>query len=185
MFDNFKLRAETSGNTEVKRFTTTAEALSFIEDFLKEENIQDVPGSYAVWADGPLLKQVDKQAMMQKFPGLSFDVTRENAKASRVGISQLKLGIAETGGMAQDSEDITQRLASALCWIHVAILPTTKIFPSLGDFFKRMHPREYKFMTLITGASKTADIERVLAVGVHGPEKLVILCVDDLEVEGE
>lgn len=183
MFELFKTRAEASGNTEVKRFSTTGEALGFIEDFLKEENIHDAPGSYAVWADGPLLEQVDKQAMVQKFPGLSFEVTEENAKGARVGISQLKMGIAETGGMAQDSEDVTQRLASALCWIHVAILPTTKIFPDLGDFFKRMHPREYKFMTLITGASKTADIERVLAVGVHGPEKLVILCVDDLEGE--
>lgn len=185
MFESFKARAETSGNTEVQRFGTTIEALNFIEELLKNEEIKDAPGSYAVWADSPILKAVDTNAMVQKFPGLSFNVTRENAKGARVGISQLKLGIAETGGMAQDSEDITQRLASALCWIHVAILPTTKIFPSLGDFIKRMHPREYKFMTLITGASKTADIERVLAVGVHGPEKLVIVCVDDLEVEGK
>ncbi len=48
----------------------------------------------------------------------------------------------------------------------------------------KMHPKDIKFMTLITGASKTADIERVLAIGVHGPERLVIVCIDDLELEG-
>jgi L-lactate dehydrogenase complex protein LldG len=47
-----------------------------------------------------------------------------------------------------------------------------------------MHPKDTKFITLITGASKTADIERVLAIGVHGPERLVIVCVDDLEELG-
>ena len=45
MFELFKTRAEASGNTEVKRFSTTGEALGFIEDFLKEENIHDAPGS--------------------------------------------------------------------------------------------------------------------------------------------
>ncbi|WP_024955772.1 LutC/YkgG family protein [Sulfurospirillum arcachonense] len=184
MFELFKTRAEASGNTEVKRFETTLEALDFINDFLKEENIQDVAGSYAVWADGPLLKQIDTKVMEKKFPGLSFNVTRELAKGARVGISQLKWGIAELGSMAQDSADVEQRLASALSWIHVAILPTTKIVANLADFMKKMHPKEYKYMTLITGASKTADIERVLALGVHGPDRLVILCVDDLEVEG-
>ncbi len=46
----------------------------------------------------------------------------------------------------------------------------------------KMHPKDDKYITLITGASKTADIERVLAIGVHGPERLVIVCVDDLRV---
>jgi L-lactate dehydrogenase complex protein LldG len=43
-----------------------------------------------------------------------------------------------------------------------------------------MHPDKSSYLTLITGPSKTADIERVLAIGVHGPERIVILCVDEL-----
>ena len=181
MFESFKAKAETAGNTEVKRFATTAEALGFIEAFLVQEGIKEEVGSYAVWAQSPILNQVNTQAMVEKFPGLSFEVTRERAKGAKVGITQLKWGLAETGSMAQDSTDVTQRLASALSWIHVAILPTTKIVADIPEFMTKMHPKNDKYITLITGASKTADIERVLAIGVHGPERLVIVCIDDLE----
>jgi len=184
MFEKFKARAETMGNTEVKRFGTTVEALEFIEEFLKKEEIKDAPGSYAVWADSPILKEFDNQAMADKFPGLSFKVTSELAKDARIGITQLNWGLVETGSLAQDSFDVEQRLASALCWIHVAILPTHKIIADIPELMTKMNPKKYKYITLISGASKTADIERVLAIGVHGPERLVIVCVDDLDLEG-
>lgn len=184
MFENFKARAETSGNTEVKRFSTTVEALEFIEGFLEKEDIKDVSGSYAVWAKSPILKAFDTHAMATRFPGLHFNVTRDLAKGARVGITQLNWGLAETGSMAQDSTDVEQRLASALAWIHVAILPTSKIIADIPALMTKMHPKNDKYITLITGASKTADIERVLAVGVHGPERLVIVCIDDLEEQG-
>ncbi len=184
MFENFKARAETSGNTEVKRFATTIEALEFIEAFLEKEEIKDETGHYAAWADSPILKKVNISAMTEKFSGLYFDVTRDIAKGSRVGITQLQWGLAETGSMAQDSTDVTQRLVSSLAWIHLAILPTTKIIADIPEFMTKMHPKNDKYITLITGASKTADIERVLAVGVHGPERLVIVCIDDLEEQG-
>ena len=113
MFENFKARAETSGNTEVKRFATTALAHGFIEEFLEKEEVKDASGSYAVWAKSPILKQFDNEAMAQKFPGLHFEVTRELAEGAKVGITQLKWGLAETGSMAQDSTDVEQRRASA------------------------------------------------------------------------
>jgi L-lactate dehydrogenase complex protein LldG len=34
-------------------------------------------------------------------------------------------------------------------------------------------------MTIISGPSRTADIERVLTIGVHGPERVIILCIDN------
>ena len=42
-------------------------------------------------------------------------------------------------------------------------------------------PKSAHYIAMITGPSRTADIERVLTIGVHGPERLVIVFIDQLE----
>jgi L-lactate dehydrogenase complex protein LldG len=180
MFNKFKASAEAAGNTEVKRFKTKAEAGAFIEEYLKNEEISDIPGSYAVWADAPFLKGADIKTLAARIPGLKFEVTRDTAKNSKIGITQMEWGLANMGTMAQDSTRVEQRLASSLPLIHIAILGSGNIVADLPSLIKIIDPRKAAFLALITGPSKTADIERVLAIGVHGPERLVIVCVDEL-----
>jgi L-lactate dehydrogenase complex protein LldG len=180
MFESFKVKAELAGNTEVKRFATKTEALSFIEEYLKKEEIKDAPGSLAVWADAPFLKGVDTKALSAKIPGLTFAVTRDSAKNAKIGITQMEWGLANMGTMVQDSSAVEQRLASALSWIHVALLPTKNIVADFPAAMAKMNPSKSNYIAYITGPSKTADIERVLAIGVHGPERMLIVCVDEL-----
>ena len=182
MFDTFKVKAEAAGNTEVWRFVTKDEALDFIERYLKKEDIKDMSGSYAVWAKSPVLKGIDTKGLAARIPGLKFDVSRELAKNSKIGITHMEWGIADTGTLAQDATGVEQRLASTLPWIHIMLLPTGNIVADLQSFMSKMHPSKSNYLTLITGPSKTADIERVLAIGVHGPERVVIVCVDELGV---
>jgi len=42
----------------------------------------------------------------------------------------------------------------------------------------RLTPAQTNYISFITGPSRTADIERVLTIGVHGPERLIIVVVD-------
>ena len=178
MYDMFKAKAEAIGS-EVHRFGTKAEALNFIEGLFQKEDIKDAPGSYAVWADGRILKGVDTKALAKKVPGLKFEVTRQMAKDAKIGITQVDWGIANTGTVAQDSTAIAQRLAAALPWIHVALLGTNTIVADLPALMSKMHPQKSAYIALTTGPSRTADIERVLAIGVHGPERPVIVCIDE------
>jgi len=180
MFETFKTKALAAGNTEVQRFGTKAEALEFIAGYLKKENTDDVAGSYAVWADSPMLKGVDIKSLEARIPGLKFDVSRETAKHARIGITQMEWGIANTGTLAQNATAADQRLASTLSWTHIMLLGTGNIVADLPAFLAKAQPGKDNYLTLITGPSKTADIERVLAIGVHGPERVVIVCVDEL-----
>ena len=179
MFESFKTRAE-AVSAEVHRFPTKAGALEFIMNFLQKEGVADKPDAYALWADMPFLKGIDTAALASQVPGLKFKVTRQLAKEARVAITQMEWGIANTGTLAGDQTAVEERLASSLSWINVVILPTANIIADLPSLMTRMHPNQIGYMALITGPSRTADIERVLTIGVHGPERLIIVCVDEL-----
>jgi L-lactate dehydrogenase complex protein LldG len=180
MFDTFKTKAEAAGNTSVHRVATKAEAFDLIVELLRKEEIRDAAGSWAVWAESPILSGLDIKMLEAKVPGLKIGVTPEFAKGAKIGITQMDYGIAKTGTLAQDSTKADQRMASTLPWIHVAILGTNSIVADMPALMAKMHPGKSNYIALITGPSKTADIERVLAIGVHGPEHVVIVCVDEL-----
>jgi len=178
LYDQFKAKAE-GVSAEVYRFETGAEALTFIIGFLQIEGVADSPLAYAVWAGCPFLEKVDK-SQLSKIPGVKFDVTRELAADARFGISQMTWALADTGTLVQDSTAVEQRLVSSLSSIHIAIAPTGNILPDMPALLTRINPKESGYIAMITGASRTADIERVLTIGVHGPERLVIVFVDEL-----
>ncbi len=179
MFETFKIKAE-AVSAEVHRFATRAEVLAFIVAFLKQEGVADMPPSYALWADSPFLKGLDQGQLASKVPGLKFKVTRELAANSKIGISQMDWALANTGTIVQDSTAVEQRLVSTLPVIHLALLATDRVLADLPTLLTKVNPRESAYLALITGPSRTADIERVLTIGVHGPERLIILVVDEL-----
>lgn len=179
IFDTFKLRAE-AVSAEVHRFPHKPAALNFIAHYLQQTGVADSPQSYAVWADCPFLRGVNKQRLAEQIPGLSFEVTRERAAASKVGISQLDWAMANTGSLIQDAAPVDRRLVSTLPNIHIAIVETNRLLPDMPAVFSKIRPEQTNYISFITGPSRTADIERVLTIGVHGPEKLIIVFVDDM-----
>jgi len=92
-------------------------------------------------------------------------------------VEEVVAGIAETGSIVVTSSDGRAVQASLLPAHHVAILQADNIFPSLTDFFAGLEDNPPTNITLITGPSRTADIELTLTIGVHGPEKVSIIIV--------
>jgi len=178
MYEQFKARAE-GVSAEVYRFESRALALDFIVGFLQREGLAGEPQSGALWADCPFLNGIDRQPLLG-IAGLKFEVTRELATHAKFGISQLEWALADTGTLVQDSTAIEQRLVSSLSSIHIALVPTSGLLPDLPTLLTRIDPRKSGYIAMITGASRTADIERVLTIGVHGPERLIIVFVDEL-----
>lgn len=178
MYQQFKTRAE-GVSAEVSRFITKAAAVDFVIQFLQREGLADEPRAFALWANCPFLKDIDRQPL-ERIAGLKFEVTRELAADARFGISQMEWALADTGSLVQDSTAIEQRLVSSLPSIHIALVPTSGILPDMPALLGRLHPRESAYIAMITGPSRTADIERVLTIGVHGPDRLVIVFVDEL-----
>jgi L-lactate dehydrogenase complex protein LldG len=178
IYEQFKTRAE-GVSAEVYRYATKDAALAGLIEFLLREGVADTPESSALWAECSFLDGIDRIAL-QEVAGLKFEVTRERASKARFGISQMEWALADTGSLAQNSTAIEQRLVSSLSTIHIALVPTGGILPDMPALLSRVHPKDCAYLALITGPSRTADIERVLTIGVHGPERLVIIFVDEL-----
>lgn len=178
MFESFKARAEAVSG-EVHRFATDAAAGGFLADFLRDEGVADRPGWRAVWAAEKGLPGIRPEELAVKVPGLTLDVDRKSASESKVGISEMEWGLADTGTVVQDATHVALRLVSTLPEIHVAFLRTGTILPNLEALLPHLDPTRSPYLSFITGPSRTADIERVLTIGVHGPVRLVILCIDE------
>jgi L-lactate dehydrogenase complex protein LldG len=167
-------------SAEVHRFPRKSEALNFIVRYLQFNGVADAPMSHAVWADCTFLRDMNTDLLAARVPGLSFDVTRERAADSKVGISQLDWAMASTGSLVQDAAAVEKRLVSTLPNVHIAIIETNRLVADLPAIFSKLRPEQADYISFITGPSRTADIERVLTIGVHGPEKLIIVFVDDV-----
>jgi L-lactate dehydrogenase complex protein LldG len=91
-------------------------------------------------------------------------------------------GIAETGGLLLLPGPREPRLLSLVPPIHIALLRASTIQDSFWSavrslgWAKNLPPNAL----MISGPSKTADIEQTLAYGVHGPKRLIVVLVDDL-----
>jgi len=93
--------------------------------------------------------------------------------AADVGITSADFAIAETGTLVLCSKPGQERLTSLAPPVHIAIVERSQIVPDLLDLFDRLatagNPTLPSNLVLITGPSKTGDIELQLTTGVHGP----------------
>jgi L-lactate dehydrogenase complex protein LldG len=110
---------------------------------------------------------------------------REHAATLHTALTLADWGIADTGSLVLDSNSEDLRLATMLAEIHVAVLPLSRLKAdafALEDELNRLMASPPRYLAFITGASRTADIERVLTIGVHGPGELHILLLKDQEL---
>ncbi len=112
---------------------------------------------------------------------------RPSAPSSPAGVTGANFAIAETGTVVLESTSEAVRLASTLPERHFVLLDPRKVvddgdaaIPHLRTFHQR---QERNYLAYITGPSRTADIERVLTIGVHGPRELHILLLEGLSAD--
>jgi L-lactate dehydrogenase complex protein LldG len=101
-----------------------------------------------------------------------------------LGLSLARLAVAETGSVLVAERTPADRGIGMLVANHVVVCPTAALVASLDEAAPVLREIASRpgggYATLVTGPSRTADIERVLTVGVQGPARLAVLFVDDL-----
>ena len=105
----------------------------------------------------------------------------KGADGGAVGVARAAKGIAQTGTCIVVTDDESVRLETMLPEVSVILLGRTDILPDLpsaAPFLREQQTQgRASYVSFITGPSRTADIERVSAIGVHGPLELHIVLI--------
>jgi len=122
----------------------------------------------------------DSEGLPQLAP---YEGPLENFKAQLfhmdAAITSTQGGIAETGAIILWPDKYEPRLMSLVPPIHIAVLEAEKIYNTFSEAIEAENwlDKMPTNVVLISGPSKTADIELTLAFGVHGPKELVVFIV--------
>ena len=110
-----------------------------------------------------------------------FDIY-DHRDSADVGISTAEFCVAETGSLCVDNYSYEARVTSMLPFVNIVFVNANYIVKDvtvacqiIGKVFDK------GYLGFVTGPSRTADIERVLSLGVHGPNKLLIIAVENVE----
>ena len=172
----------------VARFTESLETAS--------GEVRRVDGLEEAWRElDAILREVEAKAVVANDePPLSADILkrrwpdyewhivdqtegdlREFCARADVGLSGAEAALAETGSIVINSGPGKSRLATLLPPVHVVLVPvsclTTDIFTWTAERDGEMPAN----VVIISGPSKTADIEFKLTLGVHGPGRLIVI----------
>lgn len=125
-----------------------------------------------------------KAALKKAGIAIEVDNFRTLAIEAEAGITGVNFAIADTGTLVLESTAEDIRLATTWPPKQFALLDPAKIVADgieAVEPLRQFHQRDpHNYIAYITGPSRTADIERVLTIGVHGPKELFILLVPGL-----
>jgi L-lactate dehydrogenase complex protein LldG len=105
----------------------------------------------------------------------------EAAARADLGVTSASYGLATTGTVVQESAVAGGRTASLLPPVHLCVLPASRLVPSTSAVLRTMGApgRLPSNLVLITGPSRSGDIEQIITLGVHGPTALHIALLEE------
>ncbi len=154
---------------------TTDEMLNDIIEFIVSNSISSIVISEFTYRHSLRENLQEKIEVVADFEDQSHTI--EDAKKlcaqADAGITGVDAIIADSGTLMVCSHNRGDRLCSSLPPVHIAIIDSdTNIYRDFGEFIADT-PKDYTYV-LITGPSRTADIEKKLILGAHGPKRVVV-----------
>jgi len=97
-----------------------------------------------------------------------------------VGLTTADFLIARTGSIVLNSLTAGGRRISVLPPIHIVLAVTNQIIRSLDEVFNSdFVSGDWNYATIISGPSRTSDIEKQLVLGAHGPKRLIVILFEN------
>ncbi len=168
----------------VGRFRSKAESLS--STLSVANGVSDVSAAVAAYLAANQL--VSEVVVTPDIAGLDWATgglcaaARPAVDADQVGISGCFCAIAETGTLMLLSGSQTPATVSLLPETHIAIVPVSRIVPTMEDAFALLraeHGELPRAVNFVSGPSRTGDIEQTIVLGAHGPCRVHLILLGE------
>ena len=139
-----------------------------------------VAGKTAVASNAPYLQDCGIAGLPGVRSGIrKVDELTEVCATVDIGITSADYALSDTGTLVMLASPAEARLVSLLPPAHLAVVPSDRILTGLDELFTILPDPAARTssMVLITGPSRTADIEQILVRGVHGPGQVTVVIV--------
>ena len=91
------------------------------------------------------------------------------------GVSRALYGLADTGSVVLAASPDEPRARSLLPAVHVSLLAEDRIVAGLAELFEVLGGELPSALAIVTGPSRSGDIEQKLTIGVHGPGEVHVV----------
>ncbi|MCK4724451.1 MAG: LUD domain-containing protein, partial [Anaerolineales bacterium] len=118
------------------------------------------------------------ETLLPELEKAGINITHEPDPEIKAGLTAARAAVAETGSLIISTGPGRPLTASLLPDVHLAILKEEDILPDLTHALSLEEIREASSTVIISGPSRTADIEMTLTIGVHGPGQLYVFCLE-------
>ena len=142
--------------------------------------------AYAAMVSAELAAAAPGRMAALRDAGLATSVPADAAEAldCPLGLSLARRAVAETGSVLLAEPDLPDRATALVTEFNITVCRTADLVRTLDDVVADLRAvatgARGGYATLVTGPSRTADIEMSLTVGVQGPKRVAVLFVDDL-----
>ncbi len=130
----------------------------------------------------PMLQEAGVVAAMEE-AGITVhtDHIRKWQETDKGGVSEIDAAIADLGTCVQLRDDADARITAIAAEFFIGVIKGSTLVDTYDDMWDKMCelPEVPNFVGFITGPSRTADIECVLAIGVHGPIRVCTIVLED------
>jgi len=159
-----------------EKFTSLQGKFCYCES--KEELLQQL--QHLVQQQALTNVYVAEQALQQLLAQANIITADSQLASCHASITSCQALIARTGSMVLTSNNQSGRTTSVYAPIHICIAYTNQLVYDIKDGLQLFKHSNYpSFFTLATGPSRTADIEKTLVVGVHGPKEVYCFLVEE------
>jgi len=153
---------------------STGDLLDMVANHVYSQKMRRVAVAQATLPDLPTATE----ALRERLPGVEI-IEASGLPAAALaecdaGVSGCIALLARTGTLVARGDDASQLGVSLLPRVHICVGAWSKVFPGVEEWLAGPGVNADGNLVFISGPSRTADIEKQVVIGVHGPHKVVV-----------